>query len=145
MMERPVGRERTSNPNESRLPMKWPMKEVTLQTTTQHQMSSPMASIGEGGGLPRTEPSLAGKGIVSILGRAIGDPSYHGDAQNYKFIASATKSLPSYTGLYSYKGVPGLGGSFPAGCPPGARCQKQIKTGAFSKMWLLRTLKTDTN
>lgn len=118
MMERPVGRERTSNPNESRLPMKWPMKEVTLQTATQHQMSSPMTSIGEGGGLPRTEPSLAGKGIVSILGRAIGDPSYHGDAQNYKFIASATKSLPSYTGLYSYKGVPGLGGSFPAGCPP---------------------------
>ena len=94
------------------------MKETTLETTTQHQQRSVLATIGEGGGLPMTEPSLAGKGIVSILGRAIGDASYHGDAQNSKFIASAAKSLPSYSGLYSYKGLPGLGGSFPAGCPP---------------------------
>lgn len=118
-MERPVGpNESRVNPNESHLPMKWPMKERTLETTTQGQQRSVMATIGEGGALPPSKPSLGGKGIVSILGRAIGDPSWHGDARSGEFIASAAKALPPYSGLYSYKGLPGLGGSFPAGCPP---------------------------
>lgn len=106
-------REGMHNPNASSIPMKWPMKEVTLESTTMHQQSTVVRL-----GMPeRTWPSQAGMSPASILGRAIGVPKWHGDALYPTVYPSAVKSFPTLGSVYSYRGIPGMGDP-PMGCPP---------------------------